>query len=201
MDAGTYPQADVKKFLGAMICMKINPETSKPGKKLAQQFDVNSYPRLILFDPKGEILHVVKGAPADGEGSFAHEFSYEIWNAFVAAQDAQPRDWNGMAKNLLVLATWLTDSDVGKQAVDRIEKLDATKEFHDAMVLAKAKQERELLAVKAPAQLKLGKKKEAIESWQALVTGHPDTPEATAAAAELKKLGVKVGPTEAPAKK
>ncbi len=61
MDAASYPSDAVKKFLEPMVVMKINPEMGKDLKKIADSFEVNSYPRLIFLTPKGEALITIKG--------------------------------------------------------------------------------------------------------------------------------------------
>lgn len=192
MDADTYPREDVKKFLGAMIVMKINPEAGKEQRKVADQFDVNSYPRLIVMTPKGEILEEVKGSPkAD---AFERRFTVGRWNEYVAGQDAKPPDHAKMAKNLFTLATWYPQTEYGVKAAETAKAHMSTPEFKTAWDELQTTHDRESTSLKADAQLKLGKKKEAIETYKDVATRFPGTKEGDAAAAALKKLGVKLAP-------
>ncbi len=199
MDTDAYPREDVKKLLGAMIVMKINPETSKEGKKVAESFDVNSFPRLIFLTPKGDKLKEIKGSPQpDGwEGSLTTEF----WNAMVEAQNAKPQDWKGMARNVAMLVKWYPETSKGKEAVKLVEQYKDQADFTAEYKAQMTTHNREMLAAKADAQLKLGKKKDAIVTWKALLEAHPGTPEADEAAKQLKKAGVKIeAPAETPKK-
>lgn len=199
MDTDAYPREDVKKLLGAMVVMKINPETSKEGKKVADSFDVNSYPRLIILTPKGDKLKEIKGSPQpDGwEGSLTTEY----WNAMVEAQNAKPQDFKGMARNIATLVMWYPETSKGKEAAKLVEQYKGQADFTAEYKSQMARYERENMAAKADAQLKLGKKKDAIETWKALRAAHPGTPEAEEAEKQLKKAGVKLdAPAEEPKK-
>ena len=192
MDADTYPREDVKKFLGSMILMKINPEAGKEQRKVADQFDVNSYPRLIVLTPKGEILEEIKGRPEPD--AFERSYTTDRWNEFVGAQDAKPRDHVKMAKNLFTIATWYPQTEHGKKAAESAKTNMSSPEFKAAWDELQTTHDRESTSLKADAQLKLGKKKEAIETYKDVATRFPGTKEGDAAAAALKKLGVKLAP-------
>lgn len=190
MDTEAYPREDVKKLLGAMIVIKINPETSKEGKKVAEDFDVHSFPRLIILTPKGDKLKEIKGSPKP-EG-YEGSFTGELWNAYVGFQDAKPQDVKGMASSLAKLVMWYPDTKYGKEAARIKEQYKDKADFTEQWNKDMAQHELELQALKADAQLKLGKKKEAIETWKALRAAHPDTPECAEAEKQLKKLNVKL---------
>ena len=192
MDTEAYPREDVKKLLGAMVVMKINPELSKENRKIADSFSVNSYPRLIVLTPKGEKIEEIKGSPQPDswEGSFTTDY----WNAYVGAQNAKPQDMKEMAKNLATLSMWYPETERGKEAAKIAEQHKENAEFTDEYKARMTAHALEMLVAKADAQLKLGKKKEAIESWKAVRSGYAGTPQATEAEKQLKKLGVKLDP-------
>jgi hypothetical protein len=199
MDTEAYPREDVKKLLGTMLVIKINPELNKENKKIADSFQANSYPRLIILTPKGEKLEEIKGSPQpdDWEGSL----TTDTWNAYVGAQNAKPQDMKEMAKNLAKLEMWYPETAKAKEAVKLAERYKDNAEFTGEWKARMDAHELEQMAAKADAQIKLGKKKEAIETWKALLAAHPGTPEAAEAEKQLKKAGVKLDPpTDQPKK-
>jgi hypothetical protein len=194
MDAATYPREDVKKLLGTMVCMKINPEASKANKKIGDQFHVDSYPRLLLIAPNGDVISTSRGEPESDK--FGAACTEDAGKAMNEASRATPPNWSVVAKNAVVLLTWFPQSDEVTQNSKWFEQIGGLKAYRDAFAEAKAAHERMILAAKAPAQLQLGKKKEAIETWKALATTYPDTPEAAEATKQLTKLHVKLEPLE-----
>jgi hypothetical protein len=192
MDTDAYPREDVKKLLGAMIVIKINPELSKENKKIADSFQANSFPRLIFLTPKGDVLEEIKGSPQpDGwEGSL----TVDHWNAYVGAQNAKPQDMKGMAKNLSTLAMWYPETKYGKEALQIAEQNKGNAEFAAEWKARMDAHAFEQLVAKADAQFKLGKKKDAIESWKLIRSTYPGTPQAAEAEKQLKKAGVKLDP-------
>ncbi len=191
MDAESYPLDDVKKFLEPMVVMKINPNGGKENKKLAEQFEVNSYPRLIMLKPNGEQLHVVKGG-LKGKDQFIGGWTTHFWNAYVGASNAKPQDGKVAAQNLFPLVTWFAHSPMGAQAKDAVKQMEGNPDFKTEWEALTKKNEFDTLVAKAPALMKLGKKDDAKAAYKALATDYPDTKEGKDAAAMCKKLGVKL---------
>lgn len=199
MDAATYPADSVKKFLGGMVVMKINPEAGKDTKKIADQFDVNSYPRLIMLSPKGEAVQTVKGG-LETPDEFLGEWGSDAWNEYVEGNNAKPQDVKKMAHGLFTVVAWFPDGPNGAKAKDAKDKLKDDAAFKTEWDALQKTHDREILAAKADAQIKLGKKKDATETYKKLATDFPDDKEGKDAAAALKKMGVKVEPPAEPKK-
>ncbi|MEK7470283.1 MAG: hypothetical protein AAB074_23175 [Planctomycetota bacterium] len=196
MDTVTYPSDMVKKFLEPLVVMYVNPTAGKENQKLGAQFNVDSYPRMVVVTPKGETLIEIKGgltSPEDFVGGLVNDW----WNNYVNAQNAKPQDVPVIAKNIWLLMTWFPHSDAASKAAETKKQFDSNEEFKATWEPLQKAHEREMLDAKADAQLKLGKKKEAIETWKALLTGYEGSKEAENAAKMLKKLGVKLDPPPA----
>ncbi|KAF0243911.1 MAG: hypothetical protein FD180_2992 [Planctomycetota bacterium] len=191
MDTVTYPSDLVKKFLEPLVVMYVNPTAGKENQKLGAQFDVNSYPRLVVVTPKGDTLIEIKGgltSPEDFVGGLVNGW----WNLYVDAQNAKPQNVPVMAKNVWLLTTWFPHCEAGRKAAETKKQFESNAEFKAVWEPLQKAHECEMLAAKADAELKLGKKKEAIETYKALLAGHEGTKEAENAAKTLKKLGVKL---------
>lgn len=194
MDTEAYPREDVKKFFAPMIMLKHNPELGKVEKAVADKYSVNSFPRLIVITPTGEVIKEIKGSPQPH--SYEASFTNDYWNKYVGGQDSN--DMKTMATNLWMLVTWYPESKYGKEAQTVMKRHEADAVFKSTWDELQKNHVRGMLAAKADAQLKLNKKKEATESYKQLATDHPGTKEGDEALKVLKKLGVKF---EDPAKK
>lgn len=191
MDKNSFPAESVKKFLEPILVMKVDCNAGKESVKLAREFTVNAYPTLVMIKPNGETLKRIEGGLETPE-QFTSSWTNEFWNAYVNAQNAKPQDAKAMATNLAALTTWFPATDMGKRAADAATQAKSNPDFKAAWDETIATLERENLNAKADAQMKLGKRKEAVESYKALATAHAGTKEGDAAAALLKKMGVKL---------
>ena len=191
MDTGTYPAESVKTFCKALVVMHVNRDGGKDCAKLVKDFDVHAYPTLLMIQPNGEVLKRIEGGlekPDDFIGAWTNDF----WNNYANASNAKPQDAKAMAENLYPIVTWFPDTKAGKQAADAVKQESGNPEFKKLFEELKKKGERENLAAKADAQMRMAKKKDAIETYKKLVTDFPDDKEGKDAAATLKKLGVKL---------
>ncbi|MCE9582543.1 MAG: thioredoxin family protein [Planctomycetes bacterium] len=196
MDKNSFPADSVKKFLEPILVMKVDCNAGKDSVKLAKDFAVNAYPTLVMIKPNGETLKRIEGG-LETPDQFTTSWTNEFWNAYVNAQNAKPQDGKAMATNLAVLVTWFPASEMGKRAVDAVKQSEGNPDFKAAWDEITKTTERENLSAKADAQTKLGKKKEAIETYKVLAMNHAGTKEGDAAAALLKKAGIKLDPPAA----
>jgi hypothetical protein len=191
MDTGTYPAESVKTFCKQLVVMHVNRDGGKECAKLVKEFDVHAYPTLLMIKPNGEILKKVEGGLEKPE-DFLGKWTNDGWNAWTDALNAKPPDLKAAAKAMFDVIAWYPDSDGAKEATrqkDRVKddatfkaEWDSLQKAHDLM----------LLTAKADAQMKMAKKKEAIETYKKLATAFPEEKEGKNAAALLKKMGVKL---------
>lgn len=198
MDTGAYPDDSVKKFCEPLVLMHVNGGGGKDAARLVKDFKVNAWPTLVMLKPSGEVLKRVEGG-LETPDAFTGKWTGDVWNAYVNAQNAKPQEGKAMAENLFLLVTWYSHSEWGKKAVDAAKQAEGNPDFKAAWDDLKKKHELENWPLKADAQLKLGKKNDAIETYKLIATTYPDEKQGKDAAAMLKKLGVKMD--AAPAEK
>lgn len=185
----------MKKLLGPMVVVKFNYEVQKDGKALKEKFGVKGPPKLYAVTPQGVVVGDIGGyVPPE---SFEGNLTSEAWNKYVGAQNENPQNQKAMAENLFLLATWFPQSAKGAEALELRKKFEANAEFKAKWDELQAKNDKEVLVLKAPALLKLGRKDDAKTAYREIYDKYPGTPEADEAAKALKKLGVKL---DAPAK-
>lgn len=200
MDTATYPAESVKTFCKALVVMHVNRDGGKECAKLVKDFNVHAYPTLLMIKPNGEVLKRVEGGlekPDDFLGTWTNDF----WNKYVEGANAKPQDAKVMAENLYAIVTWFPDSQSGKQAADAVKQANANPDFKKLFEELTRKGDRENLAAKADAQMKMAKKKDAIETYKKLATDFADDKEGKDAAAMLKKMNVKLDAPAAPGDK
>lgn len=194
METDTYPREDVKKFLGEMVCVKVNPGKGKDQKKLFDEFGVKGVPCLILLTPDGKEIARSGGKPPPAQ--FTASFVNKIWNAMTDADTA--KELKKAAENAFLLSTWFPKEEAAKRADELAKQHDADADFKTTFEDLKKAHERTTLLNRGNWLLRNGKKPEAIEAFKSLVAAQPDCKETVTAKAMLKKLGVKL---EEPAKK
>lgn len=190
MDTDTYPREEVRKVLAGMVCVKVNPGKGKDQKKVFDDFGIRAVPTLLLIDPTGATVAESKGKPQPGQ--FIASFVNVAWNAVVDAEKAG--DVRKAAGNAHYLETWWPETEAAGRAKEISARLGSNEEFKAARAELKAALDRAIALGKANWELKQSRKKEAIESFKAVVAGWPDSKEAGEAKAALKKLGVKLDP-------
>jgi thiol:disulfide interchange protein len=62
MDRNVFTHPSVVSLAERNVFVKINAEDGGTGTRFAQQYDVQSYPTLFVFDAGGELLKTSKGA-------------------------------------------------------------------------------------------------------------------------------------------
>ncbi len=61
LDEKTYKNKEVVKLSKKFVSLKINPETSEEGAKLAQQYSVQGFPTILFINADGFVLENVSG--------------------------------------------------------------------------------------------------------------------------------------------
>lgn len=61
LDKSTYTNKDVISIANKMVCIKLNPETSKEGSEIAKKYGVQGYPTILFINADGLILENVGG--------------------------------------------------------------------------------------------------------------------------------------------
>lgn len=191
MDTGAYPADSVKKFCEPFVLMHVDKGGGKDAAKMVKEFEVKALPTLIMLKPNGEILKKIEGG-LETPDAFTGNWTTDLWNAYVNAQNAKPQDGKAMAEGLFPLTAWYAHSEWGKKAADAAKQAEANPDFKTRWAELKKQHELENWPVKAEAQLKLNKKKEAIETYKLIATTYPDEKQGKDAAAILKKMGVKM---------
>ncbi|MCC6737590.1 MAG: hypothetical protein IT452_00980 [Planctomycetia bacterium] len=181
----------MKNFCKNLVVMHVNRDGGKESATLVKDFKVNAYPTLLMIKPNGEVLQRVEGGLEKPE-HFLGKWVNEFWNKYADAANAKPQDAKAMAENLCPLLAWYPDTEMGKRAADALKQASQNPDFRTIYDGLAKKGERENLWAKADAQMKLGKKKEATETYRKLATDFPDDKEGKDAAAILKKMGVKL---------
>jgi len=194
METDTWPRDEVKTFLADKVCVKVNPGKGPDQKKRMDEFGVKAVPAMILISPEGKELVRAAGKPAPG--TFTSYFVNQRWNDMIAAEKAQ--DWKATAEHAFILTTWFPGTEAAQRAESMIAAHGEDPTFKAALEAAKTANERAILLGKANLLLQDKKKAEAIDAFKAVIAAHPDSKEAEAAKAALKKLGVKL---DAPGKK
>ncbi|MEK7469929.1 MAG: hypothetical protein AAB074_21380 [Planctomycetota bacterium] len=194
METDTWPRDEVKTFLADKVCVKVNPGKGPDQKKRMDDFGVKTVPAMILISPEGQELVRAAGKPAPG--AFTSYFVNQRWNDMIATEKAQ--DWKATAGHAFILRTWFPGTEAAKRADGIVASHGEQAEFKAALEAAKIANERAVLLGKANLLLQDKKKAEAIDAFKAVIATHPDSKEAEAAKAALKKLGVKM---DAPGKK
>ncbi|MBI2922200.1 MAG: hypothetical protein HYY18_14200 [Planctomycetes bacterium] len=194
METDTWPRDEVKTFLADKVCVKVNPGKGNDQKKRMDDFGVKAVPTMILMSPEGKELVRAAGKPPPGQ--FTAYFVNQRWNDMVDAEKAQ--DWKAAAEHAFILTTWFPGTEAAERARSILAAHAEDPTFRAALEAAKTANERAVLLGKANLLLQDKKKAEAIDAFKAVIAAHPDSKEAEAAKAALKKLGVKL---DVPAKK
>ena len=128
----------------------------------------------------------------------------QYWVEDEANPRTEPDSYGGTnsvfatAEHAFILKTWFPGTEATKRAESILASHGADADFKAALEAVTTANERAVLIGKANLLLQDKKKAEAIDAFKAVIAAHPDSKEAEAAKAALKKLGVKL---EAPPKK